>query len=289
MNETALMHILFGQQPCLVNVVDIGAGQYDQTLAPYDSLLQAGHARVVGFEPNLDRCASLNQKYGAPHLFLPHFVGDGKPATFYETNWPPTGSLFRPNRPMLEAFQNLHELTTLKAEHPVATKRLDDLSELGDVDFVKIDVQGSELAVFEGGEQLVRNAVLVQTEVLFVEAYEKQPLFGDLDRLLRSYGYQFHTFQGMEGRCFKPLVANNNINQPLRQVLWADAIYVKDWLRLDNVSLDKMKKLALLLHEVVRSFDLCHLVLHAIDARTGSNFAPQYLQTLLSASPKRDK
>ena len=243
-------------------------------------MVRAGKGGGGGFEPDAKGCDNLNRKYGQSHLFLPYFAGDGKPAIFYETNWPPTGSLFKPHRPMLEKFQNLHELVTLVAEHPVPTRRLDDLPGVGDIDFVKIDAQGAELAVFQGGERVLRNALLVQTEVEFVELYEGQPLFADFDILLRSYGYQFHTFDGFGGRCFKPLQGHDNINLPMRQALWSDAIYVKDWLRFDELTLDKLKKLALLLHEIIRSFDLCHLVLQAIDARCGGDFATRYLKAI---------
>ncbi len=266
----------------MINVLDVGAIGIEGVDVPYDKLAKAGYARVVGFEPDAAGCEKLNRKYGPPHLFLPYFLGDGMSATYYETSWAPTGSLFKPHQPMLEKFQNLHELVTLKAEHQVETMRLDDLPEVGDIDFVKIDVQGAELAVFKGGKRVLQNAVLVQTEVEFVELYQNQPLFADIDRQLRSYGYQFHTFHELEGRCFKPLMkSNKNINQPLRQVLWADAIYVRDWLRFDRLSLDKLKKLAVLLHSVVRSFDLCHLVLREIDARGSYNFAPRYLQEMI--------
>lgn len=287
MTGSDLVRMLFAEQTCMINVLDVGAIGIGGVDAPYDNLVKAGYARVVGFEPDAAGCAELNRKYGAPHLFLPYFVGDGKQATFYETNWAPTGSLFKPNKRMLEKFQNLHEVVTLKAEHKVVTRRLDDLHEVDDIDFVKIDVQGAELAVFQGGERVLRNAMLVQTEVEFVELYESQPLFADVDRLLRSYGYQFHAFNGLTGRCFKPLVINNNINQPLRQVLWTDAIFVKDWLRFDELPLDKLKKLGVLLHEVIHSYDLCHLVLQEIDARSNRDFAPRYLQALSSSIRKQ--
>ena len=283
MTANELVQMLFGPQPCGINVLDVGAIEIEgERPAPYIALVEAGHARVVGFEPDATGCANLNRKYGKSHQFLPYFLGDGKAAVFYETNWPPTGSLFKPNRPMLEKFQNLHELVTLVAEHPIATRRLDDLPQVGDIDFVKIDAQGAALAVFQNGERVMRNALLVQTEVEFVQLYENQPLFADVDVLLRSYGYQFHTFDGFGGRCFKPLQNPENINLPMRQALWSDAIYVKDWLRFDELPMDKLKKLAVLLHEVIRSFDLCHLVLKAIDARCGGDFATRYFKAISS-------
>ena len=38
----------------------------------------------------------------------------------------------------------------------VQTKRLDDITQLEDVDLLKIDVQGSELACFHGGAETLK-------------------------------------------------------------------------------------------------------------------------------------
>lgn len=287
MNVTNLAQMLFAEQTFIINILDVGAIGLEEECPPYDTLVKAGYARIVGFEPNVAGCEELNQKYGDPHLFLPHFLGNGEKATFYETNWAPTGSLYKPNKPLQEKFRNLHELCTLVAEHQVETSRLDDLPEVGDIDFVKIDVQGAELSVFQSGERVMRNAVLVQTEVEFVELYENQPLFADIDPLLRSYGYQFHTFLGAGGRCFKPMLISNDANKPLRQMLWSDAIYVKNWLQFDALTLNKLKKLALLLHEVVASYDLCHVVLSEIDSRSATDYAAQYLASVMSSPQRR--
>ncbi len=279
MDTSELVRMLYGTQPCRINVLDVGAIEISgHEKPPYDSLVKAGIARVVGFEPDAAGCEALNRKYGDSHRFLPYFAGDGKPATYHETNWTPTGSLYKPNRAMLEKFQNLHELTTLVAEHPVETRRIDDMPEVGDIDFVKIDVQGAELAVFRGGERVLRNALLVYSEVEFVPLYENQPLFADVDTQLRAFGYQFHTFVGFAGRCFKPVMAGENVNSWIRQLLWADAIYVRDWMRFDTLQIEKLNRLAVLLHDTVRSYDLCHLVLQAIDARVGGDRAKRYLK-----------
>ncbi len=128
----------------------------------------------------------MNREYGSPNRFFPLFVGDGGPAIFHETNWAPTGSLYEPNTRLLEKFQNLAEVVTPVAQHPVDTTRLDDIAEIGDIDFIKIDVQGSELTVLQNAARVLSTAVLIQTEVEFVEIYKGQPMFADVDTSARQ-------------------------------------------------------------------------------------------------------
>ena len=69
----------------------IGSGK--ETYAP---LLETGKIRLIGFEPDAVECAKLNETSDNNRQYYPHFVGDGGPATYYETNLTMTGSLFEP-------------------------------------------------------------------------------------------------------------------------------------------------------------------------------------------------
>lgn len=276
MRDSAMWSLLeLFPEPFLIKILDIGAALSDEE-PPYKALVDAGRAQVVGFEPNATECARLNATYGSSHRFLPFFVGDGRPATFHETNWTQTGSLFPPNVPLLEKFQNLSELVQPVARHPVDTVRLNDLVDIEDVDFIKIDVQGSELAVFQHATRVLPGTLLIQTEVEFVELYKNQPMFADVDRLLRQQGFQFHTFAGFGSRAFKPFHVEKAPKQGFRQHLWSDAIYVRDWMQLNALPPEKLKKFAVLAHDVLQSYDLAHLVLEALDARQGSDKAQEY-------------
>ncbi|MBS0338828.1 MAG: FkbM family methyltransferase, partial [Proteobacteria bacterium] len=181
---------------------------------------------------------------------------------------------------LLEKFQNLHEAVTLVAEHPVQTRRLDDVPGLGDVDFLKLDVQGAELMVLQGAERTLEDVVMVQVEVEFVELYENQPLFADVDRYLRSRGFMFHTFRSTGTRCFKPLLRDGDPNIGLNQILWSDAVYVRSWLGPVLMPPRKLLNLAILLNDLVGSVDLCHLVLEQLDAAGGTAYAPAFLARL---------
>jgi FkbM family methyltransferase len=268
-----------------VHVVDVGAALGEKPI--YQPLVDSGAARISGFEPTPAECEKLNAKYKAPHRFFPSFVGDGKPQTFHETRWSLTGSLLEPNQPLNEKFQALPELTELVQKHSIETTRLDDVTGLTDVDFLKIDVQGAELMVFEHAPRVLSEALLIQTEVEFVPLYKEQPLFAEVDIHLRRAGFQFHTFLGFGSRAFKPLVKNKQPTLGFRQLLWSDAVYVRDFMRLDQLSEVRLAKLALLLHDLYQSVDLCHLVLEERDRRGGEQWAARYLQRLTGAPAPR--
>lgn len=71
---------------------------------------------------------------------------------------------------------------TVNSTLPMPTRRLDDIKELPQVDFLKIDVQGSELMILENGRKKLADCVALQTAVSFVALYKNQPMFGDIDR-----------------------------------------------------------------------------------------------------------
>ncbi|MEP7154200.1 MAG: FkbM family methyltransferase [Betaproteobacteria bacterium] len=269
----------FFPEPFQINIVDIGAALDERP--SYQSLVDAGRARIIGFEPNATECEKLNRRYGEPHRFFPYWVGDGQAGTFHETNWVLTGSLYKPNMPLLSKFQNLAELMTPVAEHPVNTVRLDDIADITDVDYIKIDVQGAELSIFRNALRALSGTLLIETEVEFVQMYEGQPLFADVDTFLRGRQFQFHTFNGFGGRAFKPLILNNDVNQGVRQMLWSDAFYVRDWMQLDSLDVTKLRKYAVLAHDVLASHDLALVVLAALDRRIGGNHAVRYLKRLV--------
>jgi hypothetical protein len=105
-------------------------------------------------------------------------------------------------------------------------------------------------------------------------------MLADVDTHLRSRGFQFHTFAGFGRRAFKPVVINNDVNNGLRQDLWADAIYVRDWMCLQQVSDVKLLRYALISHDLFGSYDLAHYVLMELDRRHGNGLANAYMARL---------
>jgi FkbM family methyltransferase len=263
-----------------LTIIDIGAALGADEIPVYQGLIDAGCARLVAFDPDEAALEVLKEKYPAPHLCLPLFVGDGGPATFYETNWGPTGSLFEPNTALLEKFHNLANLTTVVATHAVDTVRLDDIGEIADADYIKIDAQGAERMIFENAGNLLSQVTLIHTEVSWVEMYKGMPLFADIDRTLRAMGFQWHTRVGCGYRPFLPLVNREHVQAAFAQELWGDVVYVRDWMKFDRVPPLKLVKLAVLLHDLYESVDLAHVALAAADSQAGTNYAENYAKWL---------
>ncbi len=273
----------FGEVLPEFTFVDIGAMSLGTE--PYAPLVDQGIGTVIGFEPVLEECEKLNQVHqNSRHLFLPYAIGDGSDGVLNICNYPMTSSLFVPNMPLVEKFQNLAELMQVVRKEPVTTKRLDDIAEVSEADYLKIDAQGAELAILEGAPRLLEQVVVVHTEVEFVPLYEGQPLFADVDSELRRQGFLLHKFPvDPAGRPFKPFSLENDLNRPISQVLWADVVYVKDFTKFDKISPRKLLKLAIMLHELYQSFDLCALTLKSFDQQTGFHLYDNYCRCITSS------
>jgi FkbM family methyltransferase len=272
---------LYDLMPALppIRVLDVGALDDTRYPPPYAALVAAGRAQLIGFEPDLAGCMTLNRKYGAPHKFLPLFAGAGGPARYHQTVIADTGSLYPPNLPVLGLFTDLARGFEVVGVKDVQTVRIDDITEIGDVDLFKIDIQGGELDVFRGAPNALAQSMMVHTEVLFVEMYEGQPMFADIDQHLRERGFWFHTFLGMGSFTMTPLKTGDP-DRGLNQRLWSDAIYIRHPLSFATLSPVKLRKLAVLANDVYGSFDLAFHCLNAADQLDGEAWGVHYLARL---------
>lgn len=269
--------------PPNITVIDVGALPLPGSKEIYSKLVDLGLCTVIGFEPAGDACERLNAEYGDRHTFLPYFIGSGETGTFRLCEPQMTSSLLEPNMELLNKFQNLAELTRVVERSEVKTQRLDDIKEVEGADFVKLDAQGAELDIIEGADKILENAVVVHTEVEFVPMYQGQPLFAEIDQALRARGFAFHKFMGFAGRAFKPMVVGD-VNARASQYIWSEAVYVKDFMALDNLSAEQILKQSFILHEVYGSCDMAHHALAAYDRKTGDTLAQRYLAKFGMAS-----
>ena len=244
-------------------IVDIGANPIDGD-PPYKPLLRAGLCRVVGFEPQGDALARLNQEKSAFETYLPYAVGDGTTRVLNLCSYPGWTSILVPSQASLNVFSAFQDNARVLQQVPIATFRLDDIAEVEQVDFLKIDIQGGELDVFRNATTKLARCVAIQTEVSFVNLYDGQPGFGALDVELRQQGFIPHCFAAIKKGMIAPFMLNNDPWQPLNQLLEADLVYVRDFR--DPAALDdhQLRHLCLIAHACYQSFDLafrCLLIL----------------------------
>jgi len=144
---------------------------------------------------------------------------------------------------------------------------LDDITEIDAMDYLKIDVQGSELAIFQGGRRRLADAGIIQTEVSFLPLYKKQPVFGEIDLELRSQGFIPHSLVSIDRRMIWPLVGATPF-AAINQLVEADAVYVRDFTKADDIGTEQLKHLALAAHHCYGSHDLAAIcVQHLINRK----------------------
>ena len=261
-----------------LKIVDVGAMTLGADTDPYARLLRALACEVVGFEPLVPECEKLNRGAGPQRTYLPFVVGDGSEQTFHLCSAPMTSSLFEPNTALLALFHQLEEMVRVLDTQRVQTRRLDDIPEAAGADYLKVDVQGAELMVFQGAARLLRDVLVIHTEAEFVPLYKGQPLFGDLDAFLRGQGFLLHRLAAVSGRQMRSLPPRPEAK--LNQFLWCDAIYVRDFTAFDALAPLQLLKLAAILHENYDAHDLAAAALQAHDRRTGDDRHPRYAQRL---------
>jgi len=210
-------------------------------------------------------------------------IGDGSARVFYECNAPFTSSLFEPDLAMAENFEYLAECFQVVRTHEVRTKRLDDIPEMADVDFLKVDVQGAEILVFQGALECLKAALVVDVEVDFIPLYKNQPLFADVDAFLRSRGFMLHQLQHY-GLTFKPKFVQHDGAATSQQTSWGDAVYVRDFPAFDGLEPPALLKLAAILHENYRSCGLAARALGAYDRKTRTDLQSAYARLMASHS-----
>lgn len=135
-------------------------------------------------------------------------------------------SVYEPNRAWLEQFPSVNRFDVVD-RRAVTARRLDAvLAEQGehDVDFIKVDTQGSELGILRGARDVLGRSIIgLEVEVEFAPIYSGQPLFGDVDGYLRECGFDLFDLRP----CYWKRARGAALGGPYGQMIWADALYLR--------------------------------------------------------------
>lgn len=188
----AIAPLLFGDERYII--VDIGARH--GILPSLEPL--ADVATFIGFEPQEQECRRLNEVYRDTHgkiRVLPYAVaGRAGKHRLYIAKFPPSSGLLPTNQVWYGRFPWAN--TDIIGDVEVDAVTLTDFcmqEQLHHLDFIKIDVEGMEYDVLEGGrEALTAQRVLgVFSEVWWDPVAKGQRPFAEIDILLRSFGFRF--------------------------------------------------------------------------------------------------
>jgi FkbM family methyltransferase len=108
----------------------------------------------------------------------------------FRNEFSPSSSLL----PMKNIHSQAFKFTKNVFEEEIEIKKLDDIAKdikIKSPFFVKIDVQGYEMEVINGGIETINKADIVMLETSFVRLYEKAPLFDDIYSLLRKMDFEY--------------------------------------------------------------------------------------------------
>lgn len=233
----------------LTEVVDVGANPLEDE-PPYLAMLREGACRVTGFEPQPEAIERLRSAAGDLERYLPYAIGDGATHTLHLCASSGFSSLYEPDPAQLELLVDFPRLATVVDRSPLPTTRLDDVREIELLDHLKIDVQGAELMIFRGGRETLARATTIQVEVGFHRLYRDQPTFAEIDLELREQGFVPQGFVSTKTWPIAPVQWADADERQARQLVEADALYVRDLTRLDLLDDEQLRHLALVAHQV---------------------------------------
>jgi FkbM family methyltransferase len=151
-----------------------------------------GRLLVVGFEPDSRSHAALEPSDGRIWLDTALWERPG-PVELRLTRKSSNSSVLTPNRKFLDRFPDVERFDVVGTEEVQAGTLDDALAAIPipRADFLKMDVQGGELAILRGARSTLSSGVFgVEVEVAFAPLYQGQPTFGAIDEFLRGEGFE---------------------------------------------------------------------------------------------------
>ena len=194
-------------------IFDIGANRGDTVMA-YEQLFPG--KRIFAFEPFPESFDQLyNRTKGNENITcFQKAISDSLGAkTLYVNNNVDTNSLLQSIRSGLSSDKQV----ITRGEIKVTTVTIDSFCKeehIIEIDILKMDIQGGELAALMGAKELLtsKKIKLIYTESFFKEQYRDQPLFYDIANYLRSFDYYLLDI-------YEPHYGNGAI-------AWCDAIFL---------------------------------------------------------------
>lgn len=234
-----------------ITMVDVGAsGGIMPLWKPHRQ-----HLRIIAFEPD-DRAfdALSSQQNNLTNYFNYGLYSQSSEIPFYLTRKQENSSCYLPNRELLDHFPKSNRFDVIK-KTTVKCRALDAFlkaENLSDIDFVKLDTQGSELNILQGAPFILAQSVFgLEIEVYFSELYKNAPFFSDIDIYVRKFGFDLIDLRTVSWK----RTAGAYVGNSKGQLVFADALYFKKPQRLqDTIKLLEVNRAK---SKLLRSLSIC--------------------------------
>ena len=235
-------------------LVDVGAsGGIESHWKSAEKYLQ-----LIGFEPDEREFVNLKRKEN-PRVkyFNTGLYKEKTSLEYYLTQKQQTSSIFEPNRIFLNRFPEANRFDVIK-QIKIEVDTLDNqftIHHIEDTDFIKVDTQGSELFILAGAVDTIKNHVFgVEVEVEFVEMYQNQPLFSDVDSFMRRQGFWLFDIQSVHWK----RNIGKNYHKKRGQIIFGNVLYLRtleSFCKMTEVIQEEAEKKS----KILKAFSICFL------------------------------
>jgi len=149
-------------------------------------------ATIYAFEPLVNECKIIKNIIKSDKLYIENIALSNKigKATFMTNKFSAASSLLKLNNKSKNKMSLLKETRKIILKTDTLDHYFND-KQLKKKIFLKIDVQGTEKKVFEGGLNLLKKVSVIHVETSFEKIYKNQCLFKDVYNLLTKIGFVY--------------------------------------------------------------------------------------------------
>ncbi|MFA6175286.1 MAG: FkbM family methyltransferase [Phycisphaerae bacterium] len=209
----------FGE--AFATLVDVGAARgAGDRWASFKPLI-----KTIGFEPGKAEFTKLRNS--DTEFWINTALSSRKEtrSLYLTKSWSNT-SLLRPNQALLDTL-SWGDDHRVMAEESLMCESLDGVLKTLklDLDFLKIDTQGTELEILQGATESLSSVLALEVEVEFAPLYQAQPLFSDVNSFLLAQGFYLQdlgNFLHVKPKSYPTTGA------PKGRIISADALYFRD-------------------------------------------------------------
>ena len=229
---------------------------------------------AILFEPDVDSYNQLKEISSENIVVINQALSNNSgEMKFYHCVSSDLSSVYKPNHSVVKRFVDFPLFGVVREERISVDTLENQLIKNGfdEIDFVKIDVQGHELAILNGGGKFIEQLIGIETEIEFVEFYEGQPLFEDVNKFMIAHGFELYDLQ----RSFSQISKDKKINKGRKgQLVCGNALYFRspeNVVKLFQNDFNKLKN-AVYVYSIYGYIDLANnLINSAIDVGLFSN------------------